>query len=294
VNPGSAYKSLVKSIFRLETVKFLASPVFVISCGRSGSTALCRALNMHPSLLVATKEGPAFNALGELAHDYAMGPHANYFQSASRLEPNETRRQIRRLCYTSIFGLDLGLSYDPRRIQLKESAYLRGRTIKRWGAKVFPTQKSAQGLRWLYPDAKFIYIFRNGIDVVQSMSKFGSFSKLGFEERCRFWSERTETYEYLRTWDDVCLVRFEDFLNDNASVLASIYSYLGLAHSQAPAEFASSRLIHPLDSPTAMLNPKEAIAARSSSFETWTGEERSTFESICGEAMKMLGYGIPY
>jgi hypothetical protein len=285
---------LVKSVFRLEAAEFLANPVFIVSCGRSGSTALCRALNLHPSLMVATKEGPIVNALGELAFDYAVGPHSHYFQSASRLMPAETRRQIRRLCYTSIFGPDLGLSYDPKRIRIKESAYRRGRSIRRWGAKVFPTERSAQGLRWLYPGAKFIYIFRNGIDVVQSMSKFGSFSKLGFEERCRFWRDRADTYEYLRTWDDVCLVRFEDFLADNASVLGSIYRYLGLADHSAPAEFASSTIIHPLDSPSASLNPKESIAARGSSFQEWNGGERVAFRRICGDAMKRLGYEIPF
>jgi hypothetical protein len=284
----------VRTVFRLEEARFLVNPVFIVSCGRSGSTALCLALRVHPSLLVAAAEGPAINSLGALAYDYGLGSHARYFQSASRLEPEETRRQIRRMCYTSVFGVGLGLSYDPRRLGIKESVYQRGRRIQRWGAKVFPTQQSAQGLRWLYPGAKFIYIFRNGIDVVQSMSKFGNFSTLSFEERCRFWSDRADTYEFLRTWDDVCVIRFEDFLEDNESVLKSIYRYLGLVDSQAPSEFASSRLIHPLDSPTAMQNPKETIAARGSSFETWSGDERKAFKDICGGAMRMLGYEIPF
>jgi hypothetical protein len=198
------------------------------------------------------------------------------------------------MCYTSVFGVGLGMSYDPRRIGIKESAYSCGRRIKRWGAKVFPTEQSSQGLRWLYPGAKFIYIFRNGIDVVQSMSKFGSFSALSFEERCRFWSDRADTYEYLRNRSDVCQIRFEDFLDDNDSALKSIYRYLDLADSLAPSAFASSRLIHPLDSPTAILNPKETIAARGSSFQSWSGDERNVFKDICGDAMKMLGYGIPF
>jgi hypothetical protein len=294
LNPGNAYKQLVKSVFRLEKAEFFNNPFFIVSCGRSGSTALCLALRLHPSLLVAATEGPSVNSLGELAHDYALGEYSGYFQKASRLEPNETRRQLRRLCYTSIFGLDLGMSYDPRRWRFKESAYTRGYKIGRWGAKVFPTRKSAQGLRWLYPGAKFVYIFRNGVDVVHSMSKFGTFAKLDFASRCRFWSDRAETYAFLQTWDDVCVIRFEDFLDDNASVLKRTCEYLGFPDSRATSEFASTSMIHPLDSPTEKLNPKETIAARNSSFEQWTGDERNVFKDICGGAMKMLGYEIPF
>ena len=294
MNPGNAYKRLVRSAFQLETAEFLANPLFIVSCGRSGSTALCLALRLHPSLLVAATEGPAINSIGELAYDYALGTHARYFQNASRLAPNETRRQLRRLCYTAIFGLDLGLSYDPRRLRLKESAFTRGRQIRRWGAKVFPTENSAQGLRWLYPGAKFAYIFRNGMDVVHSMSKFGTFAQLDFASRCRFWSDRAETYEFLRTWDDVCVIRFEDFLEDNSSVLKRTCEYLGLPDSKVTSEFASTRMIHPLDAPTGALNPKEAIAARRRGYETWTSDERNVFRDICGDAMEMLGYDIPF
>ena len=281
-------------MFRLEKAAFLTRPVFIVSCGRSGSTALCLALRTHPSLLVAAVEGPTVGPLGELAFDYALGPHAAYFQGSSKLDLLEMRCQIRRLCYTSLFGATLGMSYDPRRIKLKESAYTRASRVMRWGAKVFPTYKAAQGLRWLYPGAKFIYLFRNGVDVVHSMSKFGVFSKLTFEERCRFWSNRTETYQYLQTWDDVCLVRFENFLNDNARVLKSIYDYLEVSDSCAPSEFASSRMVHPLDAPTVLRNPKEVIGARGGSFEVWTASERTIFKSTCGEAMRMLGYDIPF
>jgi hypothetical protein len=291
---ASGYKQLVQSIFRLKRAPFLAHPIFIVSCGRSGSTALCLALRVHPRLLVAAAEGPNVNALGELAYDFGVGEHAGYYQSASRLPADDMRWRLRDLCYAPVFGSSLGLSYDPRRIAIKESAYTRGTRIARWGAKVFPTEKSAQGLRWLYPGAKFIYIHRNGIDVVQSMSKFGNFAKLDFAERCRFWNERCETYEYLRRWDDVCVIRFEDFLDDNARALKMVYDYLGLPESRASTEFASSRMIHPLDAPTAMQNPKEAIAARESSCASWTSEERATFARICANSMKMLGYELPF
>jgi hypothetical protein len=294
LSPISAYKKLARAVFRIETADFLGNPFFIVSCGRSGSTALCLALKIHPSLLVATNEGPSINAIGELAHDYGVGADSTYFKKASRLTPDETRRQLRHFCYTSIFGPDMGMSYDPRRLSLKQSVYTPGSRIRRWGAKVFPTEKSAQGLRWLYPGAKFVYIFRNGIDVVQSMSKFGTFARLDFGARCRFWSERAETYEFLRARDDVCVVRFEDFLDDNASVLRMVCEYLGVAENKASSEFASTSMIHPLDSPTGKLNPKQVIAARASSFETWTAGERELFKKVCGNAMAMLGYEIPF
>jgi len=291
---ASVYKQLVRSAFRLEHASFLERPVFIVSCGRSGSTALCLAMRLHPNLLVAATEGPSFHALGELAYDFGVGEHRAYFQSASRLPVDDVRSQIRHLCYTSVFGTGLGLSYDTRRIAIKESAYTRGARIARWGAKVFTGERSAQGLRWLYPGAKFIYIFRNGIDVVQSMSKFSNFAKLSFADRCRFWTDRANTYEYLRRWDDVCVIRFEDFLDDNAGVLKALYGYLGLPDSRASSDFASSQMIHPSDSPASMQNAKQAISGRQPAHAAWTEQERDTFREICGSAMKALAYDIPF
>lgn len=272
--------------------RYLDRPVFVVACGRSGSTALCAALDQHPALLVGAAEAVFIRPIGAMAHDYAGSE--GYMRSSVQLDAEELARELRRLAMTTALGSDYGFAYDPRRTGEKRSVFTAPRALERWGAKAFPDEDAADGLLWLYPEARFVYLFRNGLDVVHSMSKFGSFKRREFEGRCEFWAERAFRYEYLRGHDLAVTVRFEDFVADNAAELGRVFRHLGLADDPGPAAFASSTLVHPLDQKTTEADPKEVLAQRRKGYEAWDDEQCEIFKRVCGDAMDLLGYEIPF
>ena len=291
---GSGYKALYRSVSRLPKNDYLDRPVFVVACGRSGSTALCSALGKHSRLLMAASEGPNVSSIGHLAYDYAFSRHSEYFQNAVQLPLPAYREVLRTLVYQSLFGTDYGYSYHPYRMREKNSVYLSARRLGCWGGKVFPDEQAATGLAWLFPRVKYVYLFRNGIDVVESMSKFGAFSELTFEQRCAFWSRHIMRYDFLRTHEDAISIRFEEFLFNAAGVLTSVFQHLGLDYQGAPIEFATSTLVHSRSESTKKVNPREVLMARAESSSSWTDQQKSAFETHCAAAMKLLGYPIPF
>ena len=131
-----------------------------------------------------------------------------------------------------------------------------------WGVKAFPDRDAAEGLCWLYPGSRFIYIFRNGMDVVFSMSHFHAFRGMSFEQRCRFWAERVFRYEYLRGHERALAMRFEQFLDDPAAALSAIFAHLGLPDEPGPALFAGGHVLHPLGGQSLTTDPKTVLRVR--------------------------------
>ena len=175
MNTNRFIKFFLRLIFGANKAKFLEQPVFVVACGRSGSTALCNALGNHPQILMANPEAPLVHYIGIMAYNYACGDHARYHQNCIAWDQGYFKRTLKFNCYTASFGLDYGFSHSLSNRRKKNSVFSGGSALKYWSVKAFPNEAAAAGLIWLYPHAKFIYLFRNGMNVVQSMSKFGGF-----------------------------------------------------------------------------------------------------------------------
>lgn len=287
-------KPILREVFKSRYRSFFSSPLFVVSCGRSGSTALCRSLGRHPQILMAEREAPLFDSIGKTASMYAEGKASNYIQASVRISEWRFKDQLRTQCYTQVFGPDLGFDYNPFHVFDKKSLYSMNNHVLFWGAKTFPCEKSAKGLTWLYPKCKFIYLFRNGVDVVYSMCRYGSFAKLSFEQRCRFWATAVANYQYLLHNERCVSIRFEDFLNDPARIFSDIYNHLGIIHDPSAIMFAQTNHINPLDQPSVKRNPKNEILKRRESHLSWSANEKNIFKEICSEAMDCLGYEMPF
>ena len=240
-------------------------------------------------------EAPLIHKFGEAAHDYACGQNPQYAQKTRRpRERTSAPRAPAALLHLGARPRPRPRRTRPRHARRRTSALTGGRRLRSWGAKAFPAEKAAEGLLWLFPQAKFVYLFRNGLDVVQSMTKFGSFSELEFERRCRFWSDRVFRYDYLRRHERAETVRFEQFVEDDAATFRRLLNHLALPPDAAPARFTSTTLVHPLDQPTAQADPKAELAKRGRAYEAWTDEQRATFKRVCSDAMAHLGYDVPF
>jgi hypothetical protein len=272
----------------------IESPIFVVGAGRSGTTALCEMLDRHSNILMSRGEGPIVHRFGLLAYEHQFSKKAGYYQHNTALVGETFRKAMSNLCLDCVWGPRYRVGLLPSQAKIRDLRTSSKKLLKRWGVKAFPDEHSAAGLIWLYPNAKFIYIFRNGIDVVRSMSKFPSFKLMSFEEKCRFWGERVFRYEYLRRHERAICVRFDNFVENSQEVCDRLFEHLALPTETAPATLSGGTIFHPLDGPTQAANPKSVFAQREPAYTSWEAVERNTFKKLCGKAMDLLEYEIPF
>jgi hypothetical protein len=149
-----------------------------------------------------------------------------------------------------------------------------------WCAKTFPTVNVTKGLSRLYPNSKFIYIIRNGCDVVQSMSKFSGFRHQDFERNCLAWARSVENYDYLQDMESAIMVSHEQLIEKPDEVFEKVFSFIGIDNHENSANFIKNTLVHPLDKPTQThVDVKTELSKRRPSYEKWTPE---------------LGYEVPF
>lgn len=273
------------------TRKYFGSPLFLVGCGRSGTTALAHALNEHPNLYFSANEAPVGRHVGLLAYEYNEGAVHSWYRGSIMLSDCGMRKELNNLFYESVWGEYHGLR---RNLGVLKGSLQNLKHVTMWGTKTFPCEDAASGLLWLFPKAKFIYVIRDGMDVVASMSKFGSFSEKTFEERCHFWVTTIERYDYLRSHPEAITIRYEDFLNEPEQTIRSILNHLDRPFNQQVLDFATGTVVHPLDQPTVKSNPREVINARKLPYLDWTTNEKGLFKEICGESMKHVNYEIPF
>jgi len=188
---------------------------------------------------------------------------------------------------------DYGLYNFLKRL-IRENSLLNFKDIKIWGAKSFPNKDEAEGLIWLFPKAKFVYIYRNGIDVVNSMTKFGWFSKQSFKVLCDFWASRIFRYKYLTDFERAISVNFDVYVQNTEETFRKIFKHLEIDYNKRSVNFSKSNLIHPLDQPNQKISSREAFDKRKPPYENWTQKQKKIFREICSGAIKEMGFEIPF
>lgn len=285
------------SIGYVSTLKaFLAestTPVVVIGAGRSGTTPLRAALHEHPDILMASGHSPMIPWLAKTAYHYFAGPNRSYYERNTALSAEELLSRLRDLCLDCVWNEEELFTVTRRKQnQLRSPEDHFG--LQRWGTRAYPDQHSVLGLTSIFPGIAFIHIVRNGIEVIHSMSKYKAYRRLDFDKRCRLWAARILRDHFLGSRGDCFSIRFEDLLEHPSEVMSGVLSFLGLPPDEAPARFLSGCLVHPLDGPTIKANPLSVHKQRPPAFTRWTATERDSFRSICGRAMALLHYPIPF
>jgi hypothetical protein len=279
---------------RLLARRFMESPIFVVGCGRSGTTVLVTALDEHSQLISGRHEAPLYRDIGSIGYRYCCSREAEYLRQTTQISADQLRHRLRILCFESMWGKDYGCKEHLKRIVRQRPGHGSYLELRHWVAKAFPPEDEAKGLLWLFPRARFLYIYRNGIDVVSSMTKHRAFRERGFVALCHFWADRVEHYRYLTRWEKATSLRQEDLLAYPDGEFRRIFDFLGIGNEPGPAEYARSTLVHPLGQPTEKADVREALSKRKPGYTDWTQEQMSTFRGICGEAMQELAYEIPF
>lgn len=152
-----ANHALAQRLPKLKTVK---APIFIIGTGRSGTTALGVVLSMHRDVGYLNEPKSVWHAVhgGEdLIGSYSRG-EARYRLDAAEAGPEQARAIHR------IYGAYLRVTGTKRVVDKYPELLFR-----------FPFVKA------LFPDAKFLFLARNGWDTIHSIT--GWSKRLGVEKK---------------------------------------------------------------------------------------------------------------
>ena len=269
------------------------NPILIIGMGRSGTSVLLQALGKHPEIIAFPGEAPFLTSIGGNASLFISelnNTNSEYYRSSLKTDIDYFHIALARLGVETAGGKHYALKEYVKALWREKSF----KQKKHWSAKTFPTEIVAKGLLSVYPNAKFIYIVRNGVDVVHSMTKFHGFKNKEFESHCHNWNDSIKKYRYLTKNDNALFVRHEHLLSDPIVFFSTVFDFLNLSVDSMCIRFVTETLVHPLDQPTHhQLDAVKQLKDRESPFKSWPVTHQDTFLAICSESMKELGYTLP-
>lgn len=199
-------------------------PIFVISLERSGSTLLRNLLDVHPEVFA-----PAQLNIGHLCHWTYWTSYYSIAQISSTLNENERKEAAIEETRNTVNSLMRGF------ISRK------GKSV--WCDKSTMNIKRLEILTKVFPDARFICLYRNCLDFVYS---YISVSKLGFMEEVAAyiqknplnfvsaigdsWIDRTGAIFDFEASSKAkcCRVTYESLVSDSIGVLKGLFNFLEL------------------------------------------------------------------
>ncbi len=250
--------------------------ILVSGQARSGTTILTRAMAAHPSVLSNGLESTWLRDVLDLLN--------------ANLENDSRMRQC--LLTAEQFTVAFrGAAYEvlfPQKIWPAEIPQACS-TFSSLKAEVFDR------LRDLLPNVKLLNIVRNGVEVVSSRMLHRSIGELSFEEHCVAWSRAVDVVQWGEGRDFFKLVRHEQLLGGTAAELfREIQQWAGLSLADDCSQFVEQNLINTTVRPDEHTNQPRELTNRIERWRDWTAEQRSVFETICGPAMSVLGYQMPW
>ena len=282
--------TVLSAIGYILSKRFYKAPIFIVGSGRSGTSILLQSLDQHPEIISAPGESPFITSMGGSAHLFETNDTADYFRGSLKVELTYLYDQLRCMGFEISFGEYYGARFFVKR-------FLASNLFKttHWCAKTFPPETVCDGLLTLYPEAKFIYAIRNGIEVVHSMTKFHGFKERDFSDQCLAWSNSVFMYEHLVGKPYAFQVRHEQLVDDPDSLYQALYQFLGVKESSLPINYIKHKWVHPLDQEDkTQVDVKQAIQSRQPSYAGWNEEQKAIFKDICETAMIKARYKMPF
>ncbi len=198
------------------------APIFVLSCERSGSTLLQFILDTHPDL----------SAPGELALGVLIG---------------NLRTTVSRSFGTKIAGAP-GAREEAERREVRDlvagllGRFTQGQGKKAWCDKTPSNLRYLPQLEWAFPEARYVCLHRNALDVVHSCLELPEREFLWWSLSYVVKHHRNLPAAFLDNWADrtqemlalesrhprTCRIRYEDLVADPVAALTPVFRFLGL------------------------------------------------------------------
>ncbi len=218
------------------------SPFFIVAVDRSGTTLLSSMLDTHSKIAIPyeSKFITEMMADGRAKIEYSQ-PEKVRQLVAGILESPYVAQWDRKL---QIEDLDLGSCRDfPSTVEAIYQAYAlkRGKTI--WGDKDPLYAGEVDVLYRLFPQARFVFLVRDGRDVASSILQRW-WGPLDFINCIRYWERLVILGHKMLSMlpsDSVHYLRYEDLVSDPEGEIRSLCHFLGISYEKKMVtEYATS------------------------------------------------------
>ncbi len=242
------------------------APVFVCGLARSGTTWISTALGKSPELDYIG-EAWLIRKLEELA-EWFTHMHEDW----ASFTPWQ-RRGVDRRAFVA------GLAHSYR--ELLETAADGRRVVEKtpdWNAL------HLRFLRELFPDARFVLVYRDGRNCVASLEtmKARQGEPFDFEASCRRWAVAMDIFSEVTegsSHENCTLVRYEDLLEDFGAEFDRLCEFTGIASCLPPPR-----------PPNSSFGTPAGADDFNSRWQAWPAQQRRTFKRSAGRQLVAWGY----
>jgi hypothetical protein len=197
--------TIYKIAILLPQLKKVDSPIFILGTGRSGTTILGIVMSMHKEIGFLNEPKAIWSAVNpyeDLIGSYSM-KEATYFLN------EKDGDEIQKRNINKIFGLYLTTTFSKRVVDKYPELIFR-----------IPYVKA------LFPDAKFLFLVRNGWDTCSSIEKWSERLSTSNKEETQDWWGRDN-----RKWSLLVeqVIKKDDYFKNIVPVLNQIKSHTDMA-----------------------------------------------------------------
>lgn len=271
------------------------SPLFITGYMRSGTTLLGNIVDRHPdiSIFVESFFIPRYY-YGQVAF-WPLSREANRARLAHAIATEE--RSV--VNAVEVDEQEVARAAKPHLSSVLDEVlgrWARDRGAPRWGDKTPGYLAKLPVLKRIFPDARFIHIYRDGRDVLLSVRSLVRWT--GWDTNAaRVARDWEQTLARARRWgerhpDRYLEVQYEQLIGDPGPVVKEVAEFAGLGFDPAMLESTGEADLNPAlatwEKVNARINPNN--------FAKWKKKmdpaDVATFEYLAGERLREFGYSL--
>jgi len=273
------------------------APVFVLGCGRSGTTLLYHMLLSAGNFAVYRTESNAINLLEPRFGDLSVRRNKEKLMEAWLGSKLFERSGLGAQAIKTKVMAECRNGGDFLRIIMGEMA--RQQKVERWADCTPEHLLHLERIKETIPDALIIHIIRDGRDVALSTAKLGYVRRMWWDRTPNVmvsglyweWMVRKGREDGQRFGTDYTEVRFEELISDPHSTLAKVGDFVG---QELDYDRILKAGIGSVSEPNTSF--KDASDDAFNPLGRWrtrfTPDDLSTFETLVGGTLEELGYEL--
>ncbi len=219
------------------------APIFIVGCGRSGTTLLRLIINRHPDLAIFGESSAFFRD-----RKYAFLSNHRAFERFIRDWKNLSAQELPYPQLMESDSLKTALSQADTyvaAVTLVMAEFARAERKPVWGEKTPSHVSKLEKIFAAYPKAKVINITRDPRAVVSSAIKQlgdGRFDPVGIYGVARYWVRCQRAIErYLAKFPtNIAMVRYEDLVSQSETVVRGLCEFLGVHYDAGMLDITST------------------------------------------------------